>query len=68
MSIKIEEDAVFLDTGMFLVSLSGQDKIGFNPEDDGHVSVYVKSGQRIYVNHRLYYDSTTQELKMELTE
>ena len=68
MSIKIEEDAVFLDTGIFLVSLGGKDKIGFEQDENGRLLVYVKIGQRIWVNHRLYHDPVTFQVKMELTE
>jgi hypothetical protein len=67
MSIKVEEDSVFLDTGTLLILLAGKDKSGFEQEGDD-LLVYVKPGQRIYVNHPLYYDSTNSELKMELTE
>jgi hypothetical protein len=67
MSIKVEEDAVFLDTGIFIISLGGKDKVGFKQEDNC-LFVYVKVGQRVYVNHRLYYDPTDFQLKMELTE
>jgi hypothetical protein len=67
MSIRVEEDAVFLDTGIILISLGGKDKIGFKQEDD-RLWVYVKIGQRICVNHRLYHNPTDFQLKMELTE
>jgi hypothetical protein len=67
MSIKVEEDVIFLDTGIVLVSLSGKDKIGFKQEDN-RVLVYVKPGQRMYVNHRLYHNPTDFQVKMELTE
>jgi len=67
MSVKIEEDAVFLGTGIILVSLGGKDKIGFKQEDN-RIFVYVKVGQRVYVNHRLYHNPTDFQLKMELME
>jgi hypothetical protein len=67
MSIKVEEDAVFLDTGIFLISLGGKDEIGFKQED-GCLFVYVKAGQHVYVNHRLYYNPTDFQVKMELAE
>ena len=67
MSIKIEEDALFLDTGIILITLSGKDKIGFKQEDS-RVLVYVKPSQRVHVNHRLYHNPTDLQLKMELTE
>lgn len=67
MSIKIENDAVFLDTGVLLISLGGKDKIGFK-EEDGHLFIYVEAGQHVYVNHRLYYNSTDHQVKMELME
>jgi hypothetical protein len=67
MSIKVAEDALFLDAGMVLITLSGKDKIGFKQEDD-RVLVYVKPGQRMYVNHRLYHNPTDFQVKMELTE
>lgn len=67
MSVKIEEDAVFLDTGIVLISLGGKDKIGFKQEGD-RLWVYVKIGQRICVNHRLYHNPIDFQVKMELTE
>ena len=67
MSIKVEEDVLFLDTGIVLISLGGKDKIGFKQED-GHLFVYVKAGQHVYVNHRLYYNPIDFQVKMELTE
>jgi hypothetical protein len=67
MSIKIDEDVIFLDTGLLLVSLSGKDKVGFKQEDN-RVLVYVKPGQRVHVNHRLYHNQIDFQLKMELTE
>lgn len=67
MSIKVEEDAVFLDTGIVLIPLSGKDKIGFKQEN-GRLFVYVKAGQYVYVNHRLYHNPTDFQVKMELTE
>jgi hypothetical protein len=68
VSIKVEEDAIFLDTGIFLVPLGGKDKVGFEQDDTGRILVHVKIGQRVYVNHRLYHNPTDLQVKMELTE
>jgi hypothetical protein len=67
MSIKIEEDALFLDTGIVVISLGGKDKIGFKQENN-RLFVYVKVGQYVYVNHRLYHNPDDFQVKMELTE